>query len=68
LGNGSVTPSPLPVDVTGLSSGVVAIAVGEQHSCAVTEAGKIMCWGMNGSDMLGSNVGHLSLVPVEVPF
>jgi alpha-tubulin suppressor-like RCC1 family protein len=48
LGVGFVsTPSSAPVPVPGLSD-VVAIAVGEQHSCALVAIGAVFCWGSDG--------------------
>jgi alpha-tubulin suppressor-like RCC1 family protein len=63
--NDKLTP---PVDVVGLSSGVIAISSGgaSDHTCALLATGKIMCWGMNGRGQLGNNSTTLSNVPVEV--
>lgn len=57
-----------PVDVVGLSSGVIAISSGgaSDHTCALLATGKIMCWGLNGLGQLGNNTTTLSNVPVEV--
>ena len=66
LGNNSLTTSLAPVDVSGLSSGVVAVAAGGNHSCALTSAGAVQCWGMNISGQLGNNTTTQSPVPVAV--
>src|SRR4029077_19285687 len=47
LGNNSQDDnSPVPVQVTGLTSGVTAIAAGRWHTCAIA-AGALKCWGSN---------------------
>jgi alpha-tubulin suppressor-like RCC1 family protein len=67
LGNGTSTTSSTPVDVTGLSSGVTAIATGYSHSCALTNAGGVECWGDNVNGELGNGtVSSISPVPVNV--
>ena len=45
LGDGTYRTRPVPVDVVGLTSGVEAIAVGEEHSCAQLSGGRVKCWG-----------------------
>ncbi|KVP75464.1 hypothetical protein WJ97_13990 [Burkholderia ubonensis] len=66
LGNNSASQSNVPVDVSGLSSGVSSISGGTYHSCAVTAAGGAKCWGYNTSGQLGNNSTTQSLVPVDV--
>ena len=64
LGNNSTAQSLVPVQVTGLTSGVTAIAAGDGHSCAVVNGG-VQCWGLNNEGQLGDNSTTQSLVPVQ---
>lgn len=67
LGDGNSSGySSTPVDVVGLGSGVAAITTGIIHSCALTNAGAVFCWGGNGSGQLGDGTTSNSPVPVAV--
>ena len=66
LGDNSTTQRPTPVNVSGLTSGVVAITAGQFHTCAVTTAGVVKCWGSNASGQLGDNSIATRLTPVNV--
>jgi alpha-tubulin suppressor-like RCC1 family protein len=48
LGNNSTAMSSIPVQVAGLTSGVISIDVSDSNggaACAVTTAGSVECWG-----------------------
>jgi alpha-tubulin suppressor-like RCC1 family protein len=45
--------SKVPVDVSGLSSGVSSISVGYEDVCAVTTSGGAKCWGTDTLGQLG---------------
>ncbi len=66
LGDDSTTVRHEPVDVVGLSSGAVAVALGFDHTCAVLDTGAVKCWGGNFYSQLGNGTTTQSLVPVDV--
>ena len=66
LGNDSTTDSRAPVDVAGLGSGVRAIAAGGFHTCALTDAGDVSCWGSNEYGQVGTETSTNSSLPVAV--
>lgn len=55
MGNGSNTlTNKVPVDVTGMSTGVTAISAGASETCAIKDGGAY-CWGAGVSGQLGNN-------------
>jgi alpha-tubulin suppressor-like RCC1 family protein len=66
LGDGTRIDRFTPVDVSGLSDGVVSMAAGLSHTCAVTSAGVVRCWGDNAFGELGDGTTTDRLAPVTV--
>ncbi len=66
LGDGTNTDSNTPVGVVGLSSGVVGLAGGGGHACALTSAGGVKCWGYGNFGQLGDDSWTSRNSPVDV--
>jgi len=55
LGNSSASSlSTVPLAVSGMASGVLAVASGAYHNCAVLTGAMLKCWGRNDYNQLGS--------------
>ena len=68
LGTSGVTNSLTPIQVA-LPGGVTAFArlsSGDYHTCGVTAAGKVYCWGDNSYGQLGTGTTLNSATPVPV--
>lgn len=66
LGDGTYTDRNTPVNVSGLSSGVSAVAGGYQHTCALMNSGGVKCWGYNEFGQLGDGTFVTRLTPIDV--
>lgn len=68
IGNNSSTGNDVrtPTQVTGLSSGVVDIAAGQNHTCAALSTGGVKCWGFNSDGQLGTGGTSSAIVPQTV--
>ncbi len=70
LGAGRKGDNPRPAPVQGQDgtplSQVLDLGVGSSHSCAVTKAGELYCWGLDQFGQLGAGDHQSSPVPVRV--
>ncbi|CAN5631732.1 hypothetical protein BH10ACT3_BH10ACT3_10220 [soil metagenome] len=66
LGDGTTTNRLTPVDVVGLGSGIRSVEAGDRHTCVVTTAGGMKCWGRNYGGQLGDGTNTPSTLPVDV--
>jgi alpha-tubulin suppressor-like RCC1 family protein len=63
--------TPLPVVTLRADEALRTIGVGELHVCAITDAGRALCWGRNAEGELGDGTttasGEAVLSPVVMP-
>ncbi len=68
LGIGTRIHQSVPQHVGSLRGIVGAVALGDAHTCALTTAGRVWCFGDNRYGQLGNNSTRDSSVPVRVDF
>ncbi len=66
LGNGTTQNSSTPVRVVNLGGKAVALAAGNDHTCALLQDGSVRCWGDNSRGQLGDNTQTSRNRPVQV--
>jgi alpha-tubulin suppressor-like RCC1 family protein len=66
IGDGTMKHKTTGVDVKGLSSGIKSVSCGSDHTCALSDAGKVLCWGWNAYGQLGDGALVINTSPVSV--
>jgi Regulator of Chromosome Condensation (RCC1) repeat protein/regulator of chromosome condensation (RCC1) repeat-containing protein len=71
-GTGQLGIGPGPISVpapTAVAGGLkfVSVAAGLNHSCGVTVAGQLYCWGFNKDNQLATDTVKGSLAPLAIP-
>jgi hypothetical protein len=63
---GMIEPTILyktPEQITAIPYGFLEVAAGGQYTCALSELGRVYCWGANGAGQLGNGTLGGSLAP-----
>lgn len=66
LGDGTQVDRDVPGDVVGLDGGVIGLATGGTHSCALKDDRSVVCWGRNQKGQLGDGSTTSRTTPVAV--
>jgi alpha-tubulin suppressor-like RCC1 family protein len=66
LGNGTTSPSALPMQVAGLTA-INQIAAGPTYTLALRSNGTVLAWGDNADGQLGDGTTTQHRTPVQVP-
>lgn len=66
LGDGTNNESHVPVQVKGLTSGVISLATGENFTCALMSDRTVQCWGKNDYGEGGNGTNTDTTVPTVV--
>ena len=61
-----MTSSSVPVDVSGLGSGVASVHGSASHTCAVTTGAGFKCWGRNTYGEVGDAATTSRSTPVDI--
>lgn len=66
IGDGTAIDRRVATNVAGMLSGMAQVSAGGSHSCAVTTAGAVRCWGDNTYGQLGDGGVTSQPTPVAV--
>lgn len=66
IGSGQTGNQIVPMAVSGMSSGVNSVTLGQYHSCAAKKDNTLWCWGYNNMGQIGNNATTEQLTPVKI--
>jgi len=66
IGDGTNTNRSVPTQVTGLTTGMMAVSSGGSSNCGLTNSGNVKCWGNGRDGQLGNGAENNSPTPVDV--
>jgi len=67
VGDSSFDDTLVPVDVVGINpAGVIGLVSGIHHTCVLTSANEVFCWGLNSSGQLGDGTTENRNEPILV--
>lgn len=66
LGTGSLDPAAFPTQITSPAAQWRKVAAGDDHTCALTADGRLLCWGRGEEGQLGQGDLADITVPTEV--
>lgn len=66
VGDGTRSLRVEPVQVLGLTTGVLSVSAGIAHTCALASANEVKCWGENSRGELGVGTTTPALEPVQL--
>ena len=64
MGFDGYTLVPVPIDV---GAGVLAVTGGVTHTCVLTDAAEVLCWGTNTVGQIGNGTTNYAFEPQVVP-
>jgi alpha-tubulin suppressor-like RCC1 family protein len=66
LGDGSRTDRSVPVTVESLGETPIMLSAGAYHTCALSQAGEVRCWGLNDYGQVGDGTREPRPIPQGV--
>ena len=67
LGDGTTEHRVSPTQVPNLAEAITTVTAGDSHTCALSAAGNLFCWGINRFGQLGDGTTISRTVPIQVP-